>query len=456
MSAAQTFSNTRRGRTRRGLLGGATALAGLGALGALAGLAGCAQNGAAGAGGQSGGAPASITFMSRDSGSDLEPYKQGIARFNEQQSRVKVAHDIVTGAFEQKLQTVVAGGTPPDVTYMHSQNIPTFAVAGVTGPLDTFVRRDKAAMDGLLPAAVESYRWKGALHGVPDVATSLVMFVNRGLFEKAGVPLPGEKWTWAEYLSAAQRLTNAGRDQGTFGAVDFNGGFPRFTVLWQNDADLLNKDRTELTIDRPEAVEALSWIADQMLRARVHASPADLEGRGAETFFLEGKAAMIPIISSRMGTVAKGAQFDVEVVHLPQGKRRVTRAACGGVAMYRDTRAPEACWELLKYWSTEDFQWLISRAGGIIFPAHKKVVDSPELFAGGPFPRQPRVTVDAMAYARTEPYTVRYTDLVAAWNKEMDSVWKGESAVKDALTRARAAMDPVLQDALAQSKAQSK
>jgi hypothetical protein len=51
--------------------------------------------------------------------------------------------------------------------------------------------------------------------------------------------------------------------------------------------------------------------------------------------------------------------------------------------------------------------------GGIIFPAHKKV-------------------------------------------KEMDTVWKGESAVKDALTRARAAMDPVLQEALAQSKVQGK
>jgi len=443
-------------RTRRGVLGlgGATALA---ALGALGGLAGCGQDGAGGGAPTGpGGAPAAISFMSRDSGSDLEPYKQGIARFNEAQSRVKVAHDIVTGNFEQKLQTVVAGGTPPDVTYMHSQNIPTFGVAGVTGPLDAYLKRDKAALDGLLPAAVDSYRWQGALHGVPDVATSLVMFVNRGLFEKAGVPLPTEKWTWAEYLSAAQRLTNAGRDQGTFGAVDFNGGFPRFTVLWQNDADLLNKDRTAVTVDRPEAVEAIGWIADQMLKARVHASPADLEGRSAEAFFLEGRAAMIPIISSRMGIVAKGAQFDVEVVHLPQGKKRVTRVACGGVAMYRGTKAPDASWDLLKFWATEDFQWLISRAGGIIFPAHKKVAESPELFASGPFPKQPRVTVDAMAYARTEPYTVRYTDLVAAWNKEMDTVWKGESAVKDALTRAKAAMDPVLQEAVAQSKAQGK
>ena len=66
------------------------------------------------------------------------------------------------------------------------------------------------------------------------------------------------------------------------------------------------------------------------------------------------------------------------------------------------------------------------RAAGIIFPAHKKVTEFPEVFAGGPFPRSPRVTVDAMAYARTEPYVPLYDDLVAAYNREIGSVWTGE------------------------------
>jgi multiple sugar transport system substrate-binding protein len=343
----------------------------------------------------------------------------------------------------------MAAGTVPEVSYMHSQNVATFATQGFLAPLDTYARRDRAALDGLLAAAVDSYRFKNALYGVPDVATSLVMFVNRTLFTKAGLPLPTEKWTWPDFLSAAQRVQNANRAEGAFGVVDYTGGFPRLTVLWQNSADLLSPDRTAVTVDQPAAIEALQWIADLMLRHQVQPKPADLQGKSGEVFFLEGKAAMFPVISSRMGTVAKGAQFDVEVVHLPQGKKRVTRTACGGTAMPKGSAKPDAGWEFERFLATEPFQWLIARAGGIIFPAHKKVTESPELFAGGPFPRSPKVTVDAMAYARTEAYTVGYQDLVAAFNKEVDTVWKGESGVRDAMTRARATMDPILRDALA-------
>ncbi len=224
-------------RTRRSALraSGAGALGLVGAF--LAGSCGQRQGSPTAPGAISG----QITFMSRDNGSDLEPYKQGLALFNSRQSRIQVQHDIVSGNFEQKLQTVVAGGTPPDVSYMHSQNIPTFVTIGIVASNDSYLRRDKTALDGLLPAALDAYRWRNTLNGVPDVATSLVMFINRSAFTKMGVAAPGEKWTWSDYLAAAQKLTAAGRDEGLFGAVDYNGNFPKFTVLWQNEADLLIK-----------------------------------------------------------------------------------------------------------------------------------------------------------------------------------------------------------------------
>jgi ABC-type glycerol-3-phosphate transport system substrate-binding protein len=120
--------------------------------------------------------------------------------------------------------------------------------------------------------------------------------------------------------------------------------------------------------------------------------------------------------------------------------------------MCRATKHPEAAWELEKFFATDEFQWLITKAGGIIFPAHKSVVHAPELFAAGPFPRSPKVTVDALAYARTEPYTPRYIELTGAMNAELNRIWSGESSVKDAVTRARAAMEPILAEVVAQMK----
>ena len=161
---------------------------------------------------------------------------------------------------------------------------------------------------------------------------------------------------------------------------------------------------------------------------------------------------MFPVISSRMGTVARGAQFEVEIVHLPQGKKRVTRTACGGTAMPKGSPNPGRRVGARAFLATEEFQWLISRAGGHHLPRPQEGHRVPELFAGGPFPRSPRVTVDAMAYARTEPYVPRYDDLKAAIVKEIGSVWTGESSVRDAVTRARAVAEPILADGLSQIK----
>ena len=398
-----------------------------------------------------------ITFMSRDSGTDLEPYKQGIEKFNAAQSKIKVTHEIAAGTgstavYFQKLTTMIVAGTPPDVSYMHSANAPSFAAEGTLLASDALAKRDKAALDGLLTGALDAYKWKGATYGIPDVATSLVMYVNKSLFAKSGTPLPTEKWTWNDYMEAAQRITNGLRSEGVYGSVDYTGNFPRFTVLWQNDADILNKDRNAVTVDAPATIEALTWIADQLHKSKVHPTPADMQGKGAQALFLEGKAAMYPTISSTMGTVARMAQFDFDLYPLPQNKKRVTRTACGGTAMLKAGKNHEAAWAFEKFLATEEFQWLIAKAGGIIFPAHKKVAESNELFSGAPFPKNPKVAVDALSYARTEPYVPLYDDLVAAYNKEIGPVWTGESSVREAVTKAKAAMEPILKDGLAKIK----
>jgi multiple sugar transport system substrate-binding protein len=425
------------------------------ALGAAPALAACgtAGEGQGAAAPGAGGPPASITFLGRESGSEVAVYKGAIEQYNAAQSRVRVAHELATGNFDQKLQTLVVGGTPPDANYMHSQTVPTYVAQGVPAALDAYNRKDKA-LDGLLPTALEAYRFKGGVYGVPDVATSYVMYVNRGLFEQMGLPVPTEKWTWTDYTAAAQKIVNgnAARSEPLFATANYTADDSWPTVLWQNGADILNKDRNAVVIDRPEAAEALTWIADQITRTRFHPAAADLGGKTAEQFFLDGKAAMLPTYSSRMGNIARAAQFQVETVHLPQGKQRSTRTACGGSAMTRMGKSPDATWQFLRYLAGEDFQWQMARVGGIVFPAHKKVAESPELFAGGQFTRSPKVTVDAMAYARVEPYIPRYLDLKAAIVKELSTIWNGEASVRDALTRARAVAEPILADGLSQIK----
>lgn len=433
-------------RTRRWMLGTGGTLAG------AVGVGACGQGAGGGQTATGTQAKGQITFLGREGGSEVAVYKEGIENFNASQSQVKVTHDLATGNFDQKLQTLVAAGTAPDANYMHSQTVPTYVALGVAAPLDTHAKKDKTVLDGLLPAAVDSYRFKNQVYGIADVATSYVMYINRGLFTKAGATLPAERWTWNDYTTAAQRIVTSLRSEEVFGSANYVAADSWPSVLWQNGADILNKDRNAVTVDRPESIEAISWIADQLQKTRLHPMPADMQGKSAEQLFFDGKVAMVPPYSSRAGTIAKMAQFEVEAVHLPVGKQRVTRTACGSVAMNKGTKLPDASWEFLKYIAGEEFQWSMARVGGIIFPGHKKVANSPDLFAAGQFPKNSKVVVDAIGYARIEPYTVRYLEIKAALTAELDKVWRGESNVRDAMTRAKAAMDPILADAVAQAK----
>ena len=283
---------------------------------------------------------------------------------------------------------------------------------------------------------------------MPDVATSLVMYVNRALFEAAGTPLPGRSGpgrTTSPPPSASP--TPAGRTALRRGGLQRQ--LPPLTVLWQNGADILNKDRTALTIDQPGAVEALTWIADQLTSPASTPPPADMAGKTAQEFFLDGKAAMLPTSrphgQHRPGRPVRGGDRAP-----PPGQAALTRTACGGTAMTPWRKNPDGRVAFLRFLAGEEFQWLMARAGGIIFPAHKKVAESPDLFAGGPFPRSPRVTVDAMAYARVEPYVPRYVDLKAAYSQGDRHRLDRRASVRDALTRARAAIGADgLQDSLA-------
>src|SRR5688500_16891428 len=253
-------------KTRRRVLGASAA--GIG----VAALAACGQDAGGGSTAPSQ-ATGQITFLGRESGSEVAVYKEGIEKFNASQPRVKVTHDLAVGNFDQKLQTVVAAGTAPDANYMHSQTVPTYVALGVAAPLDAHAKKDKAVLDGLLPAAVDSYRFKNGVYGVADVATSYVMYINPALFRKAGATLPTEKWTWTDYTTAAQRIVASLRGEAVLGVVHWNAADSWPSVLCQNGADILNRVRNAVTIARPEAIEAFTCIADQVQKTRLHPAP---------------------------------------------------------------------------------------------------------------------------------------------------------------------------------------
>src|SRR5437868_1795274 len=118
---------------------------------------------------------------------------------------------------------MLAAGTPPDVFYLPPDAFPELASLKLIHPLDDLVKKDietggptaKALWDDFFPILMDAYRYdaktekvgSGPLFGLPKDFTTAVFYVNLDLFEKAGVKVPYEGWTWDEFTDACRKIT---------------------------------------------------------------------------------------------------------------------------------------------------------------------------------------------------------------------------------------------------------
>ncbi|MGA0045995.1 MAG: ABC transporter substrate-binding protein, partial [Candidatus Kapaibacteriota bacterium] len=106
-----------------------------------------------------------------------------------------------------KLLAAFNAGTAPDVLELGSDWVAQFSSAGVLMPLPT----DSAAIARFVPYAIEPGKWSGRMYAYPWVVDTRVMYVNRGLLEKAGWNRPIT--TMDDVLNASELV----RSTGTYG-----------------------------------------------------------------------------------------------------------------------------------------------------------------------------------------------------------------------------------------------
>jgi len=107
-----------------------------------------------------------------------------------------------------------------------------------------------------------------------------VIFYNKSIFDKCGVPYPKGDWTWEEFVEVAKKVTMKGTDgrrNETYGVM----GYDLMEAIWQNGGSLFSKDGTRCTLDTPEAIEAAQWLMDLQFVHKCAPSPSEEESMAA-------------------------------------------------------------------------------------------------------------------------------------------------------------------------------
>lgn len=269
---------------------------------------------------------------------------------------------IVTNAsnFTQQLDEAFAGGTPPDVFYLGSQQLETFAKQGELLPYASLV----APASDFYPALVKAYTYNHTWYCVPKDFSNLALEINTTLWAKAGLTNADIPKNWSMLESDAKKLTGngvVGLDVGN--TLDRLGAF-----FAENGGSYMNKTGTGFTFNSKANAKALQFVQSMAKQGILEFPPQQSAGWAGEAFG-EGKAAMTTEGNWIIGAMKTSyPNIKWEAVQMPAGptgtRGTLTFTNCWGIPSASKNSA--AAVNFVKYLASPAQQLRFANAFGVL------------------------------------------------------------------------------------------
>jgi multiple sugar transport system substrate-binding protein len=164
----------------------------------------------------------------------------------------------------QKVLAAIAGGKPPDISYLYGSNAANIATSPSVVNLTQRLAQDKSfGWSHFWQVEREVSTVNGKVVGVPALVDNLALVYNKKLFAQAGLSPPTANWTWSDFENAAIKLTDPAKKQ--FGWAYINDASEdtvwRFwAMLWQAGGSILSPGGKQAAFDSPSGVKALTLL----------------------------------------------------------------------------------------------------------------------------------------------------------------------------------------------------
>jgi sn-glycerol 3-phosphate transport system substrate-binding protein len=351
-------------------------------------------------------APGEVAFWFSYGGNNRKVLLALVARFNREQSAVRVLPTFQGDYFEGlvKLRTGLFVDAVPTITHVVGEVLPYLAAAGVLEPLDEI--GDEVVRD-LEPSLSQRGTFDGGdrepLWALPFNRSTPIAFYNRPLFESLGLTPPQ---TWEELRAVARqaRLEGERARWGFECPVDW---WFWTALVGQAGGSLV--ERGVLTLGGEAGVRALELWQRMVHEDRTMRPPPGRDFNAWEASngdFLAGRAAMIWTSTAFVRYLEDNASFAVGAAPLPGDVQRAVPTGGTFFVMPRGLPTEErAAGRAFLRWMMEPAQaseW--ARRTGYM-PATTRA--RTELETGGFFREHPnfRVAVDQLSVAQRWPWS---------------------------------------------------
>ncbi|GDX40429.1 sugar ABC transporter substrate-binding protein [Armatimonadota bacterium] len=294
--------------------------------------------------------------------------------------RIELEHIPGSGEYVPKLLTSIVAHTEPDMVSLDASSAAIFIENNALKDLAPFAKAESFDEGVYYPNVLGLAKRGDQLFALPADFTPMMLYYNKRLFDKAGIPYPSDGWTWEEFLQTCRKLTiaSAGSHRPSQYGFIFDNWMPGWIMwLWQAGGDVLSPDgkRSVGYLDSTEAANAVRFFTD-IVKERLAPSLSETASQGVD-LFSAGKVAMK--ISGHWSIVGFKASEtihleDVGVVSLPRKKKRITVMYEMGYAMTRGCKHPKEAWEYIKFLSGAFVQRKRAELG-IGISAHRAIAE---------------------------------------------------------------------------------
>lgn len=230
--------------------------------------------------------------------------------------------------------------------------------------------KDGLKTDTFIPQFLDQYRPLSdteRITGLPVSADATALFYNKTLFDKYGVGLPTDSWTWQDMYDAATQIY--GKSSGKVNGLDIQGYTPPIynPVLQAMGAKVYDADSNTAPIASPEAVKAWKLLLEpyKKMQAAYTIKPdpnAPAFGNGGSAMVITVRA-FVPAMQKSI----KDAAWDVQVMPTIDDKSTVGGGSYG-LSITANAKHKNAAWAFLSWFYASDGGMKVAQESGQVIP----------------------------------------------------------------------------------------
>jgi multiple sugar transport system substrate-binding protein len=261
--------------------------------------------------------------------------------------------------YAQKLASLIMSKKVPDFFWCSTAEEKTLASQHLLYDWSSYAAKNQGLdMSRFSPGSLDAWKAGGKLYGIPTLANTYGFFYNKKLFDKSGVAVPANGWTYDEMFADAAELTGKnGAKQGLvtqWTLLTSPHGLAQYSVSAGGAPLTETASGVKSITISPQAIQAAHRYAAAIKAGQI--TPAEVDEGNSSSAFANGS---VPLMFGGQWLaqtfVGQKLGFDWGFVTMPKVNADVQPIESNGVCSPATLKNPDQAWKAIAYLETTGF-----------------------------------------------------------------------------------------------------